>query len=125
MILSFPSVEERREGMKARDAIKSGESAVAIFTRGGRFTLNQDGSASTGNWVISKNRPIDKVIIYKHNFGTGQHEVYVGVPIEIIDSDQEGRRKVRMVNVQLAGTTTDNWNEFTETKPGAVNPIKY
>ena len=30
-----------------------------------------------------------------------------------------------MVNIQLPGTTSDNWNEFTETTPGAVSPIKY
>jgi hypothetical protein len=111
--------------MKALEAIKPGETAVAIFTRGGRFKLKQDGSGSTGNWVISKTRRINKVIIYKQDTARGQHEIYVGVPTEIIDSDEEGRREVRMADVQLVGTTSNNWHEFTETKAGAVNPIKY
>ena len=111
--------------MKARDVIKSGETAVAIFTRGGRFKLKQDGTASTGNWVISQNRRIDKVIIYKQDTGRGQHEIYTGVPVEIVDSDEAGRREVRMADVELIGTTSNNWNEFTETKAGSINPIKY
>lgn len=111
--------------MKAQDVIKHGETAVAIFTRGGRFSLKQDGSGSTGNWVISQNRKTDKVIVYKQDSKRGQNEIYVGVPVEIIDSEEKGRREVRMADIQLVGTTSNNWNEFTETKPGAVNPIKY
>jgi hypothetical protein len=111
--------------MKARDVIKPGETAVVIFTRGGRFTLKQDGSGSTGNWVVSQNRKTDKVIIYKRDSRRGQSEIYVGVPVEIIDSDEEGRREARMASLELVGTTDSNWNEFTETKQGAVNPVKY
>jgi hypothetical protein len=32
--------------MKARDLVNAGESAVAIFTRGGRFVLRDDGTGS-------------------------------------------------------------------------------
>jgi hypothetical protein len=118
-------LNERSMGMKARDVIEPGETAVAIFTSGRRFKLNQDGSGSTGNWVISQRRKTDKVIIYKQDAERGQHEIYVGLLIEIIDSDEQGRREVRMANLELVGTTTNNWNEFTETQVGAVNPIKY
>ena len=110
--------------MKTYEVIP-GETAVAIFTRGGRFKLKQDGSGSTGNWVISQRRKTDKVIIYKQDPEQGQHEIYVGLPVEIIDSDEEGRREVRMKNIELVGTTSNNWNEFTGTKAGAVNPVKY
>jgi hypothetical protein len=111
--------------MKAYEVLKPGETAVAIFTRGERFKLKKDGSGSTGNWVISQRRKTDKVIIYKQDPERGQHEIYVGLPVEIIDSDEEGRREVRMRNVELVGTTSNNWNEFTETKAGAANPVKY
>lgn len=111
--------------MRARDTIRSGESAVAVFTRGGRFVLHQDGTAVTGNWVISRNRRIDKVIIYKQDQIGNQHEVYVGVPVEIVPSEQQGRRIIKLADVQFVGTTSHNWNEFTDTKAGAVNPIRY
>jgi hypothetical protein len=111
--------------MKAYEILQPGETAVAIFTRGERFKLKQDGSGSTGNWVISQRRKTDKVIIYKQDTERRQHEIYVGLPVEIIDSDEEGRREVIMRNVKLVGTTSNNWNEFTETKAGNANPVKY
>jgi hypothetical protein len=109
----------------ASEIVGSGESAVVIFTRGGHFVLHEDGSAVTGNWVISRSRRIDKVIIYKQDQIGNQHEIYLGVPVKIVPSEQEGRRIVKLADVKFVGTTTDNWNEFTETNPGAVNPIKY
>ena len=111
--------------MKAHETLRSGESAVAIFTRGGRFVLHQDGTAETGNWVISRTRRIDKVIIYKQDQIGTQHEVYLGVPVTIVPSEQEGRRIIRLADIKFVGTTSSNWNEFTETSAGAVNPIKY
>jgi hypothetical protein len=39
--------------------VTSGEKAVAIFTRGGRFTLNADGTGVTGNWKLNPARSID------------------------------------------------------------------
>jgi len=111
--------------MKARDLVKRGESAVAIFTRGGHFEHDPDGSGYTGNWVINPQKKLDKVVIYKRDAAGTRHEVYVGTPVEIIDSEQEGRRQIKMVDIRLAGTTTHNWNEFTETKHGSINPIKY
>jgi hypothetical protein len=115
----------RRREMKARDLIEAGESAVAIFTRGKQFVLRQDGTGYTGNWVIKPKKKVDKVIIYKRDSSGNNHEVFVGTLVEIIDSEEEGRRQVNMSDIRPAGTTDDNWNEFTETKPGAVNPIKY
>jgi hypothetical protein len=44
--------------MKARDLVQAGESAVAIFTRGGRFVLREDGTGYTGNWVINPKKKI-------------------------------------------------------------------
>jgi hypothetical protein len=43
----------------------------------------------------------------------------------VIDSKEEGRREVKMANLKSLRTTDYNWNEFTETKRGAVNPVKY
>lgn len=111
--------------MKALDVIKRDERAVAIFTRGGRFVHKPDGSGSTGNWVISASPKVDKVIIYKQDLTRGQHEIWVGSLVDVIDSEEEGRREVKMANLKSVGTTDHNWNEFTETKRGAVNPVKY
>lgn len=111
--------------MKARDLVRPRESAVAIFTRGKQFHCRQDGAGYTGNWVINPKKKIDKVIIYKRDPNGNKHEIFVGTLVEIIDSEQAGRRQLSMANIRLAGTTTLNWNEFTETKHGAVNPVKY
>ncbi len=45
--------------------------------------------------------------------------------LDIIPSEQEGRRVITMSDVRLVGTTGDAWNTFVGTKPGAINPIKY
>jgi hypothetical protein len=111
--------------LKVRDALKPGESAVAIFTRGGHFVLREDGTGFTGNWMIRGDQKLDKVVIYKRGTKGNDHEVYAGVPIKIVESDEAGRRRIHMEDIRFIGTTTLNWNEFTETKRGAANPIKY
>jgi len=111
--------------MTAFDAIKHEETAVAIFTRGGRFDHKPDGTGSTGNWVITANLNVDKIIIYKQDTIYGQHEVWTGRPLAVIDSEEQGRRVVKMRNVEQIGTTNKNWHEFTGTKKGAINPVKY
>jgi hypothetical protein len=70
--------------------------------------------------VISKNRNTNKVIIYKQDTKNGEHEIYIGVPVELIDSDEKGRLLIKMVDVKPVGTTTANWNEFTGTSQGAL-----
>src|SRR5262245_20418998 len=109
--------------MKAHDLVKAGESAVAIFTRGGRCVLREDGTGYAANWVMNLKKKIKKVIIYKRDAIGTNHEVFIGSLIDVINSDQEGRRQINMADISFVGTTTLNWNEFTETKPGAVNPI--
>jgi len=111
--------------MKAQDAIKPGETAVAIFTRGDRFKMRDDGSASTGNWVLSQRRRVDKVIIYRQNSTTREHEIFVGTPVEIVPSAEPGRRVINLTDVRFVGSTPNDWNAFTDTKPGMINPIKY
>ena len=111
--------------LKVRDVLKPGESAVAIFTRGGRFERREDGTGFTGNWMIRGDRKVDKVVIYKRDTKGNEHEVYVGVPVNIVESDEAGRRRIDMEDIRFIGTTNLNWNEFTETKRGAANPIKY
>jgi hypothetical protein len=111
--------------MKARDLIKPGEVGVAVFTRGEHFVHKPDGSGFTGNWVINTHRKIDKVIIYKQDAKGKQHEIYVGDFVGITDSEDLGRHKIEMINIKPKDHTNLNWNEFTGTKPGAINPIKY
>src|SRR5262249_358720 len=68
---------------------------------------------------------IDKVIIYKRDAVGKNHEIFVGTLVNIINSAEEGRHQINMADISFVGTTNLNWNEFTETRPGAVNPIKY
>jgi hypothetical protein len=115
----------RPDEMHARDVLASGEKAVAIFTRGDRFTLNADGTGVTGNWKLNPARTVDKVVIYRQDARGHQHEIFVGVPVEIVDSAEDGRREIRMADIRFAGVTGCNWNEFTDTNPGSINPVMY
>jgi len=79
----------------------------------------------TGNWKLNPKRRFDKVVIYKQDSRGNLHQIFIGVPVEIADSREEGRREIRLANVRLVGTTGCNWNEFTDTNSGSINPVIY
>ncbi|HZT76415.1 MAG TPA: hypothetical protein VFA27_07145 [Vicinamibacterales bacterium] len=112
-------------GIRAREVLTPGETAVALFTRGDHFALKADGTAVTGNWKLNPKRRFDKVVIYKQDSRGNLHQIFIGVPVEIADSREEGRREIRLANVRLVGTTGCNWNEFTDTNSGSINPVIY
>ena len=111
--------------MIAKNIIENDESAIVIFTDGTNLKIFDGGFATTGNWVIDKNLAVDKAIIYKRDRANNQSEVYLGTPLDVFPSKTQRRFVVRLSDVSFVGTTERNWCEFTESKRGATNPIKY
>lgn len=103
----------------ATSLLKRGENALVIFTYGKYFYRDQDGSGSTGNWVIDENRKCDQVIIY--NRTARGNEVYIARRTTVTPSKQAGRFVINLDNIQYFGCTYFNWLQFS----GSRNPIRY
>jgi hypothetical protein len=108
--------------MKAKDLIRRGESAVAIFTDGTHYKPKSDGTGTTGYWVISARRKVDKVIIYLRGETSDDNVIFLGNYEHVVPSPDKGRNIVRFSGLQQVGTTTLNWHEFANT---GTNPIRY
>lgn len=94
----------------ASQLLKKAESAIVVFTRGNHFTINSDGSGSTGHWRIKANLVSEKVIVYCRKEKT--NEVYIADFAGLTHSPEANRRVILLRNIVLAGTTTSNWFKF-------------
>ncbi|SRR6266852_1524455 len=108
----------------ALDLLESGESALVLFTRGPRLSINPDASGSSGNWVLDCARQVDHVIIYnKRPYGdTSRVDVYLAEHTGTAESSESGRYVVHFQNVRLVGEAGGNWHEFAET---GANPVRF
>jgi hypothetical protein len=111
--------------MIAKNIIEDDESAVVISTDGTNFKIFDGGFATIGNWVIDRDLSVDKAIIYKRDKVNNRIEVFLGKPLDVFPSKMFRRYVVRLFDFSYVGTTEYNWQEFTESKRGATNPIKY
>jgi len=112
--------------MIAKSILKDDESAVVIFTDGKGLKIFDGGFAITGDWVVDKNLAVDKAIIYKRDKLNNRTDVFLGKPMDVFPSKNLKKRYViRLFDVSFVGTTDNNWCEFTESKRGATNPVKY
>lgn len=104
----------------ATSLLKRGENALVIFTYGKYFRKKQDGSGSTGHWVIDENRKCDKVVIY--NRTQQGNQVYLAKPKAVMPSKKEsGRFVIHLHGIEYFGSTYFNWLQFS----GSRNPIRY
>jgi hypothetical protein len=111
--------------MIAKNIIEDDESAIVILTDGKGLKIFDGGFATTGDWVIDRNLAVDKAIIYKRNREENLIEIFLGKPLDVFPAKTFRRYVVRLSDVSFVGTTENNWHEFTESKKGATNPIKY
>ena len=111
--------------MIAKNIIENDESAVVIFTDGKGWKTFDGGFATTGDWVIKGDFAVDKAIIYKRDKENNRNDVYLGKPLDVFPSKQAKRFVIRLSDVSFVGTTESNWYQFTESKKGANNPVKY
>lgn len=110
--------------MKARDFIEPGENVIVISTHGMHFNFGGDKTGSTGEWIIDPNRSVDRVIIYRRNEDNTK-TLYIANHAGVKPADREGRYNIQLTHVQYIGTTSTNWHEFAEAKPGARSQIRY
>lgn len=104
----------------ATSLLKRGEDALVIFTYGKYFHKKQDGSGSTGNWVIDAERKCVQVIIY--NRTQQGNQVYVAKRAGVTPSKKEaGRFVIELNDIEYFGCTYFNWLQFS----GSRNPIRY
>ena len=113
------------EDMIAKNIIENDESAVVILTDEKGWKTFDGGFATTRDLIISKDFAADKAIIYKRDKENNRNDVYLGIPLDIFPSNLPRRYVVRLSNVSFVGTTENNWCEFTGSKKGAINPVKY
>lgn len=114
--------------MNARDIVKSGESAVLIFTDGRNLCINDDGSGFSGNWRVRRDVSLDKVVVYFRNKFKAINEVYVGDFVQLIASSEfhlPDSRAFKFTGMQYVGSTDANWNQFTGSKQFAITPVRY
>ena|SRR5579875_3614672 len=108
--------------MKALDLVQPGEKAVIVYTRGLHFEQHPDGTGSTGNWVISPHRAIDRVIIYMPEGPTDRRAIFTAEARAIIPAGEKKRYRITLEDVRFVGETTSTWQEFAG---GGQNPIRY
>ncbi len=107
--------------MQAETYLRSGETAVAVFTKGRDFELNKDGTGTTGDWVVRANLDVDKVIIYHRKEETGVNEIYVA-DFDGLSPGIERRHKIHFVNAKLVNNTDQTWYTFAD---ATQNPVRY
>lgn len=113
------------EIMIAKNIIENDESAVVILTDDAGCKFFDGGFAVTGDWLISKDFAVDKAIIYKRDKQNNRNDVFLGTPLDVYPSKRDRRFVIRLSDVNYVGTTENNWCEFTGSKKGANNPVKY
>lgn len=99
-----------KEITAASHLLTATQSAIVVFTRGNHFTINPDGSGSTGHWRIKANLASEKVIVYYRKEKT--NEVYTADFAGLTHSPEADRRVILLRNIALAGTTASNWFKF-------------
>lgn len=105
------------------DLLVPGESALAVFTHGQYFSLNPDGTGSSGNWVIDPARRVDRFIVYSRTGPAGRPaEIYRAVFVGAAESGEPGRFVVNFRRAELVGVTRESWPQFADT---GVNPVRY
>lgn len=108
---------------KANSLLRSGETAIVIFTEGPHLHLDPGGTGWTGNWKISSRRRVDKVIIYRRDPKNPRgNDVYIGDHAGLTGPDGNGRYIVKMRGVVCMGRTPQNWYDFAD---AGTNPIRY
>src|SRR5262245_29779441 len=103
----------------ATSLLKRGQDAIVIFTHGKYFHKKQDGSGSTGNWVIDDKGKCERVVVY--NRPADGNQVYVAKRAAIKPSKEAGRFVIQLDNIEYYGCTYFNWPQFS----GSRNPIRY
>jgi hypothetical protein len=112
--------------MELSKYIDSNYNNIAIFTNFDsleysdlrRRNLSLEKEGYTGNWVIAKNRDIEKIVLYVREDGV--NKIYLAN--YTYRENIEGRRyRVYFKNLKFVENTISNWKDFANTQ----SPIRY
>jgi len=107
----------------AQELLQPGQTGMFVHTDGRHFTYNADGSGSTGFWVINPSRQVDRVVVVLDEFRRGKRivELFTARHDGVV-GPKDGRYTVKLIDVQLAGSTDRTWKEFAN---AGQNPVRY
>ena len=113
----------------AHELLQPGETGLFLFTDG-RFFEQNGNVGSSGFWVLDDpQRPFHRVVVFRWTFQAGQRlvELFSALPdglVEpVLEGPFQGRYKVKLRELRLAGTTTALWEDFVATGDGL--PVAY
>ena len=108
----------------AQELLQPGETALCVLTDGRNFTINADGSGSTGRWKLTPTRQVDCVVVYRQEHCDGRSfvELFRARHDGVVGPTEEGRFTVQLLGIEQAGSTESGWQEFAG--PGQ-NPVRY
>jgi hypothetical protein len=109
----------------ATQLLRPGEVGLCLFTKGERFEVRDDGSGSTGDWIVSPKRRVDWVIIYRRDRNDASlNELFKARPAGIERSPRDAtKRVIRLSDIILIGNTDTNWPTFVTTGRGAIRYV--
>jgi hypothetical protein len=105
----------------ADQLLRPGEVGLFIFTEGSNFTVNPDGTGSTGDWVVDPRRRVDWIVIYKRGSDPANNELWMARPGDY-ESARSDRYAIGLRHIQRVGATDANWSQFAT---AGNNPIRY
>ena len=108
--------------MHARDFLRPNEQALVIFTSGANLHLYEDARGTSGEWEVSPNRAVDRVIIYRRLDDPKQNEIYLATYVGTRPSSVPQRYFVDLAHIQYAGIADVDWYAFAGK---GQNPIRY
>ena len=95
--------------MKARVFIKPNENVIVIFTNGEKFVIQENNTGLTGEWKISPNRTVERVILYHRDDDKNTNSLYIENYAGAEPSTLEGRYNIRLTHLQYIGLTSDTF----------------
>jgi very-short-patch-repair endonuclease len=111
-------VESTHRYKSAHELVVKGETALCLSTDGRFFTIEEDGSGSSGWWALDPKRPFQRLIVFKRQAG-GCSEIYTALPVKIdgpkCSAPYAGRFTVRFREGRLVGKANVTWNTFVQT----------
>jgi hypothetical protein len=102
--------------IRAIDIIQTGKTAVALFTHGDNFRLDQkNGIGESGNWKISPEALefVDCVIVYLRPKNNTFNHIYLGDFLGYRKSEEPDRLIIRFARLYEIDTTDLNWIDFS------------
>lgn len=107
--------------MHARDVVRRGDTAIAVFTDRIHLAIKTDGTGTTGWWMIHPERDIDRVIMYHRAPGMQRNDMDLAAYNGAERRTSDGRPTIRFRGVHRVGTTEYTWAECVD---GGQNPVR-